>query len=254
MAKKFADMEALRGLAALGVVIYHYLYGFVPAAGHSSAVPIGGVVMVERPVLLAFINGPFLVWIFFVLSSFVLTARLVRDADPRVAIIAMAKRFPRLFPLTLIGALLPALLFAAGWTYNHQLAEMIGSTWLERSGGVKIWDDWPKPSLFGGARDSLLLFGRGYSQYNSALWTMKYELIGSIFALATAMIMGARRRVGPDAVITLVLGVVGLTVHSLISICVATVFVTKYVAQQDFKIGPLVVAACIIGGLVLGST
>jgi peptidoglycan/LPS O-acetylase OafA/YrhL len=252
--KKFADMEALRGLAALGVVIYHYLYGFVPAAGLSTAAPIGGVVMVDRPVLLAFINGPFLVSIFFVLSSFVLTTRLVREADPRVAIIAMAKRFPRLFPLTLIGALVPALLFAAGWTYNHSLAEVIGSSWLERSGGVKIWDEWPTPSVFGGVRDSILLFGRGYSQYNSALWTMKYELVGSIFALATAMLMGARQSVGTDSVITLVLGVVGLTVHPLISICVATVFVTKYVAHPNFKIDPLTVAFCIIGGLILGST
>lgn len=252
--KKFADMEALRGFAALGVVVYHYLYGFVPAAWHSSAAPINGMVMVERPFLLAFINGPFMVSIFFVLSSFVLTTKLVREADSRIAIIAMAKRFPRLFPLTLIGALLPALLFAAGWTYNHQLAEMIGSTWLERSGGVKTWDDWPEPSVFGGVRDSILLFGRGLSQYNSALWTMKYELVGSIFALATAMLVGARRKVAVDAVITLALGVVGLTVHPLISICVATVFVTKYVAHPDFKIGPLTVAACIIGGLILGST
>lgn len=254
LTKKFGDMEALRGLAALGVVIYHYLHGFVPAAGLSPADPIGGMLMVERPILLAFINGPFLVSIFFVLSSFVLTTRLVREADPRVAIIAMAKRFPRLLPLTLIGALLPALLFAAGWTYNHQLAEIIGSPWLERSGGVKISDEWPEPSVFGGVRDSILLFGRGLSQYNSALWTMKYELVGSIFALATAMIIGARRKFGSDAVITLVLGVVGLAVHPLVSICVATVFVTKYVAHPDFRIGPLTAAACIIGGLILGST
>lgn len=254
MPKKFADMEALRGFAALGVVIYHYLHGFVPATALSPAAPVGGMVMVERPVLLAFINGPFLVSIFFVLSSFVLTTRLVRDADPRAAIIAMAKRFLRLFPLTLIGVLLPAMLFAAGWTFNHQLAEVIGSPWLERSGGVKTSDGWPEPSILGSVGDSILLFGRGLSQYNSALWTMKYELVGSIFALATAMIIGARRKIGADAVITLVVGVVGLTVHPLISICVGTVFVTKYVAHPDFRIGPLTVAACIIGGLILGST
>lgn len=254
MTKKFADMETLRGFAALGVVVFHYLLGFIPPVDPTIATSIDGTLIVERPFLLAFINGPFMVSVFFVLSSFVLTTRLVRQADQRAAIIAMIKRFPRLFPLTLIGALLPALLFAAGWTYNYNLAEMIGSPWLERSGGVKIGDALPAPSIFGGVADSVLLFGRGYSNYNSVLWTMKYELVGSLFALAAAMLMGPRQKLGTDAVIALVLAAVGLKVHMLISICVATVLVTKYVVQLDFRLRPLAVAACIIGGLFLGST
>lgn len=254
MTRKFADMEALRGFAALGVVVYHYLYGFVPFDSPGSPVRADDLVTVERPLLLAFINGPFLVSIFFVLSSFVLTTRFVTEADQRAAIIAMAKRFPRLFPLTLIGALLPALLFAADWTYNHQLAEAIGSSWLELSGGVKTSDEWPAPSVQGGLRDSVLLFGRGISQYNSALWTMKHELIGSLFAIATAILIGAKRQIGTDAVIILALGTAALTIHPLISICVATVFVTKYVARPNVTFEPLTVAACLIGGLVLGST
>lgn len=252
--KKLADMEALRGFAALGVVIYHYLYGFIPSAGPALGARFEGLIMIERPIVLAFINGPFMVTIFFVLSSFVLTTRLVREPDNRAALIAMAKRLPRLFPLTFIGALLPALLFAAGWTFNHQLAELIGSQWLERSGGVKTFDGWPEPSVVGGLLDSLMLFLRGLSQYNSALWTMKYELVGSLFALATAMLMGAGQRVLIDALITLVLSLVGLTVHPLIAICVATVFVTKYVAKPDFQLGRFSITACLIGGLVLGST
>jgi peptidoglycan/LPS O-acetylase OafA/YrhL len=247
--RKFADMEALRGFAALGVVIYHYLNGFVPVEASGSTVAVDALVMVERPILLAFINGPFLVTIFFVLSSFVLTTRLVTEADRRAGVVAMVKRFPRLFPLTLIGVLLPALLYAAGWTYNHDLAEVIGSPWLERSGGVKTFGDWPAPSVSGGLSDSILLFGRGLSQYNSALWTMKYELVGSLFAIATAMLMGARQRYWTDAAITVVLGAVGLMVHPLISICVATVLVTKYVTRADFTLGPLAVAVCVIGGL-----
>jgi peptidoglycan/LPS O-acetylase OafA/YrhL len=252
--KKLADMEALRGFAALGVVVYHYLHGFLPAADPASAARVTGMVIIERPFLLAFINGPFMVSIFFVLSSFVLTTKLVRQPDQRIAIVAMAKRLPRLFPLTLIGAILPALLFAAGLTYNHELAALIGSPWLERSGGVKIDTGWPEPSILGGLRDSVLLFGRGLSQYNSALWTMKYELVGSIFALATAMLIGAVRRPVIDALVILVLGVVGLTVHPLIAICVATVFVTKYVVHPDFQLGRFGIVGCIIAGLILGST
>lgn len=254
MTKKFADMETLRGFAAQGVFVFHYLLGFIPPVDPITATSMDAAVLVERPFLLPFINGPFMVAVFFVLSSFVLTTRLVRETDQRAAIIAMIKRFPRLFPLTLIGALLPALLFAGGWTYNHELAEMIGSPWLERHGGVKTGAELPAPSIFGGVADSVLLFGRGYSNYNSVLWTMKYELVGSLFALATAMLMGARHKPRTDAVIALILALLGLKVHMLISICVATVLVTKYLVSPDFRLRPLAVAACVMGGLVLGST
>jgi peptidoglycan/LPS O-acetylase OafA/YrhL len=212
------------------------------------------MLIIDRPYLIAIINGPFMVSIFFVLSSFVLTTRLVRQPDQRAAAIAMIKRFPRLFPLTLIGAVLPAMLFAAGWTYNHELAEVIDSPWLARSGGVKISEEWPAPSVAGGLRDSVLLFGRGLSQYNSALWTMKYELIGSLFALGAAMVFGSRRQPWPDAAMTFVLAAAGLLIHPLVALCVVTVFVTKYVAVPDFRLGRLAVAACLIGGLALGST
>lgn len=254
MTKKFADMEALRGFAALGVVVYHYLLGFIPPVDPATAASMEGAVLAERPYLLAFINGPFMVSVFFVLSSFVLTTRLVRQADQRAAIIAMIKRFPRLFPLTLVGALLPALLFVAGWMYNHELAEMIGSPWLARSGGVKIIEGAAAPSILGGIQDSVLLFERGFSLYNSVLWTMKYELVGSLFALAAAMLMGPRQKPVIDAVIALVLAALGLKVHMLVAICVATVFVSKYVVQPDFRLRPRAVATCVIGGLVLGST
>lgn len=252
--KKFADMEALRGFAALGVVIYHYLYGFVPVAGNEPGWSIAGMLIVDRPYLIAVINGPFMVAIFFVLSSFVLTNRLVRQPDQRAAAIAMVKRFPRLFPLTLIGVALPALLFAAGWTYNHELAEAIGSPWLAESGGVKDDDGWPAPSVAGGLRDSVALFGRGLSQYNSALWTMKYELIGSLFALATAMVFGGRHQPLPDAAMTFILAAAGLLVHPLVAICVMTVFITKYVVVPDFRLSRRAVAACLIAGVALGTT
>jgi len=254
LAKKFSDMEALRGFAALGVVVYHFLHGFIPPVYERNGASVDDFLAVDRPFLLAFINGPFMVSIFFVLSSFVLTTRLVREPNRRTALIAMVKRFPRLFPLTLIGSMLPAFLFAAGLMYNDNLASMIQSPWLERSGGVKVSAGWPEPSIAGGMVDSLLLFKRGLSQYNSALWTMKFELIGSLFALATAVMFGARQRIWTDAAITLVLGTAALWIHPLISICVATVFLTKYLSAPDLVLGRRTVGALVISGLILGST
>lgn len=254
LTKKFSDMEALRGFAALGVVVYHFLHGFIPPAYERTGTGLDDFLAVERPFLLAFINGPFMVSIFFVLSSFVLTTRLVREPNRRAALIAMVKRLPRLYPLTLIGSMLPAVLFAAGLMYNDDVARMIQSPWLERSGGVKVLDGWPEPSIVGGAVDSLLLFKRGLSQYNSALWTMKFELVGSLFAITTALMFGARQRIWTDAAITLVFGAAGLLVHPLISICVATVFLTKYLTGPDLVLRRRTVGALVFGGIILGST
>ncbi|MES2493411.1 MAG: acyltransferase [Pseudomonadota bacterium] len=252
--RKFDDMEAVRGFAALGVVFYHFLHGFLPTSQVSGWNGLGRLVIVDRPVLLALINGPFMVSIFFVLSSYVLTVKLVRESDLRSAAAAIAKRFPRLLPLTIIGSVVPAILFVGGWMANEDVAAVINSSWLERSGGVKSDPAMPPPSIVGGILDAVELFWRGWSQYNSALWTMKYELIGSVFALATAVAVGSVRRLKTDACVILVIGVAGLWVHPLVSVCVVTVFLTKYVCQPGFELPRRAIIALLVAGIVLGST
>jgi peptidoglycan/LPS O-acetylase OafA/YrhL len=250
--QRFEDADFLRGVAAAGVVVYHFLYGFLPAA------PSGGfgasLVSVDRPVLLAAFNGPFLVSVFFVLSSFVLTSNLVRQSDPRRAAIGVIKRFPRLLPLTIIGTALPAALFFCGWMFNSEAAGLTGSSWLERSGGVKLWEPWPYPTLPGAALDVLSLFVRGISQYNSVLWTMKYELLGSILALITAALLGSRPRALLDGAIAALLAYAALKVHPLCAVCVATVYLTKYGFPLLRRLGKSWGLALILVGLVLGST
>lgn len=250
--QRFEDADFLRGIAAAGVVVFHFLYGFLPAVG-PAGLP-SSLISVEPPVLLAIVNGPFLVSIFFVLSSFVLTASLVDRSDRRRAGIAIVKRLPRLLPLTVVGTLLPAILYLSGWMFNIEAAGLTGSSWLERSGGVKLWEPWPQPSLEGAAQDVLLLFVKGVSQYNSALWTMKYELIGSVFALLTAVLMGSRPKALLDGAIVVVLGYGALKVHPLCTICVATVYLTKYVLPLVSSLNKSWAPILILCGLVLGST
>lgn len=249
---KFADIEFVRGLAAFGVVIYHFLLAVLPPASLQASHMHG--LVPESPVLLAPFNGRFMVAVFFVLSSFVLTVKLVHSPSWRVALIAILKRFPRLLPLTLIGALLPAVLFALGLMRNEEVAALTGSQWLAWSGGVKVADAWPEPSVVGGLVDAFVLFERGVSQYNSALWTMRYELIGSVFAIATAMLIGADRRPILDAVIVGSLGVIFLPIHPLVSICIGTVWISKYVVLQPRRVARGYALGLIVLGLALGST
>lgn len=254
---KYHDVDMLRGYAALAVALYHFLLAYVPPGSAPAAMDDAGLVA-ERPFLLAIVNGHFMVAIFFVLSSFVLTKALVSDQGPdrphARALTAMAKRLPRLLPLTLIGSLLPFLLFAAGLLPTHEAAQVTGSDWLDRSGGIKYWPPWPDPSLPGAATDALRLFLSGVSQYNSALWTMKYELFGSLLALFGAMIVGARRRPVKDAFLLALLAAAALKIHALCAICVTTVYVTKYLLDRPADMRPVVAAALIAAALVLGST
>ena len=250
---KLRDVDRLRGYAALGVALYHFLLAYVPAATAPKAMAALGLVA-QRPVLIAPLNGHFMVTVFFVLSSFVLTRGIVAGGERRRGVVAIAKRFPRLLPLTLAGVLLPAMLHLLGWLPTHAVAAITQSPWLDRSGGVKYWDPWPAVSLWSAARDGVMLFAHGVSQFNSALWTMKYELFGSMLALFGATLIGSKQRPVLDALLLTLLALAALRLHPLCAICVATVYVAKYVLARpaDLK---LPVALCLIGaGLILGST
>lgn len=249
---KLRDVDALRGYAALAVALYHFLLAYVPAASAPRALTALGLVA-QRPFLVAPLNGHFMVTVFFVLSSFVLTRGLVSGGERDRGVVAIAKRFPRLLPLTLVGVLLPAALHLSGWLPARAVAAITHSEWLDRSGGIKYWAPWPAVSLWSAARDGVLLFAHGVSQFNSALWTMKYELFGSMLALAGATLIGSRQRPVVDALLLTLIAIAALRIHPLCAICVATVYIAKYVLARpaDLK---LPVALGLIGiGLVLGS-
>jgi peptidoglycan/LPS O-acetylase OafA/YrhL len=57
---------------------------------------------------------------------------------------------------------------------------------------------------------------------------MKYELVGSIMALICALLIGSRTKPLVDGVIAFLLAYAALKVHPLCAICVATVYLTKY--------------------------
>lgn len=252
-AVRYDELELLRGLAAVSVVIYHFLRAFLPPEQLPLFADLTGLA-VERPFVLALINGPFMVTIFFVLSSFALTTKLLDQRRSLPVCLAVAKRFPRLFPLTLVGTMVPALLYALGQMYNTDAAALTGSEWLARSGGVKTGGGWPDPSIPGGLVDSIRMFVATYSQYNSALWTMRYELLGSVVALGTALAIAGKRRILFDVVVTLVVAGLALTIHPLCSICAVTVLIAKYLRHFDGQFSPWVSASIIFLGMLIGST
>lgn len=250
---KHEDLELLRGCAALGVIVYHFNRGFLPPDTAPQAAHHLGLA-VEPPFLMPLINGPFMVAIFFVLSSYALTFKLVGERRTKATMVAIAKRFPRLVPLTLIGVMFAAILQMTGLMANRQAALLTKSDWLVTTGGVKLEEDWPEPTIFGALYDSLKLFVDGVSQYNAALWTMGYELVGGILALLTALLIAGEWRLLRDLSVVAILGLAGFLYHPLCGLCVGTVLITKFLHFKPIRLSTIAALSMIGAGLLLGTT
>src|SRR3954453_4043897 len=109
--ERLIELEAVRGIASVLVLVHHSLLGFAPSL-HGLVAPPGPWSLFGTP-FFAFIDGSAAVVVFFVLSGFVLTYRAIGHDDPKPLLTGALKRWPRLaLPVlisTTIGGLLAAL-------------------------------------------------------------------------------------------------------------------------------------------------
>ncbi|MGM4932797.1 acyltransferase family protein [Tardiphaga sp. 619_E2_N8_5] len=169
-------LDGLRGVAACMVFFDHLtlallpsLITFAPNEAHFAA---------ERPIAMLPIgwiwNGSFAVCIFFVLSGYVLSEFCSRA---RIGLAAqIARRYVRLaLPMVLTSALAFAIM-ALGLYKNLDAGLQV-----TKSGWLIMWYRAFVPNLLDVIKESLLdAFINGSAHYNSNLWTMKIELVGSI--------------------------------------------------------------------------
>lgn len=186
--KKIFALESLRGLAALAVVFHHFALAFYPAMvfGQSSAdeQSIYEQYVLQTP-LNVLINGKVAVIIFFVLSGFVLSyGFFIKMSD---LVIATVKRYFRLAPIVLAAVLLSYVVMKYGLYSNLEVSNITNSVWLK--------EQWPHEvglldafwqGIFG-------VFGSSGSlstSLNSALWTIKYEFMGSLIVYSFLALAG----------------------------------------------------------------
>lgn len=199
-APRYVALDGLRGVAAISVVLFHYMACFTPSLvpDYSQAVPW----WVDTPVGLLF-NGGFAVSLFFVLSGFVLasasahrksplwwdlTARWVRLAGPATASVLIAWGLLRLFP-----------------TATERLSATISSGWHRYVLQKSI------PGPLHAAYDGLIgNFIHGYSNFNNVLWTMKLELIGSVGIYVFYRTVIERWRLHALLVVLVAMGILGI--------------------------------------------
>jgi peptidoglycan/LPS O-acetylase OafA/YrhL len=172
---KLIELEALRGVAAVVVMLHHFLVVVAPRL-HGRNFPDDPIALVRTP-LFALVNGTAAVSIFFVLSGFVLTMRAMQRHDWRQLVAGAARRWPRLVPLVVTTNILSAAFVLLGLYQDR--------TWF----GTGVFDS--DRSVVGSALiDGLFTtFFHGSARFNTVLWTMHYELFGSLVAYATALIL-----------------------------------------------------------------
>ena len=199
--EKLESAEAIRGIACLFVVFSHLSLTFFPSMHHffdEQTTMTSVELMMHNSPFAFWYSGTAAVYIFFVLSGYVLTYTIAKSRDPIKKISAMSiKRYPRL----MLPALASCILLWAAFSFYQPPIQHVTS-WGREIGHVPhLFDQGLTTFLFGdlhqhgtlwarcielfgsfvaaGFDGSIRSFFLGYSDYNWVLWTMRIELLGS---------------------------------------------------------------------------
>lgn len=174
--QKLKNLEAIRGLAALSVVLYHLIFEFYPSLvtgdPATSHMPHDIEVFVAKSPLYLLYSGNFAVCIFFVLSGFVLSYKYFKTEDAGIVI---ATAFKRYFRLAVPVAFSVLVVYLCAVVHPSQY-------------GVQ------NPSFQGALYEGFFgSFFRHQADYNPQLWTMSYEFYGSFLVFGFCLIFGSRK-------------------------------------------------------------
>ncbi|WP_082675614.1 acyltransferase family protein [Aureimonas ureilytica] len=181
---KLAELEALRGIAALIVLVHHTMLAFTPRL-HGLTYP-GQAYSLSRTPAFALVNGSAAVVVFFVLSGYVLSLGVLRTGRAQLAATSALKRWPRLAGPVMLTNLMAGLVMALGGFSNQAVAPLVPSIWL---GWFYTWPSAGLREIPDSLWEGATTFFTGHAAYNSSLWTMFYEFADSLLVLGAALLM-----------------------------------------------------------------
>ncbi|RUP08597.1 acyltransferase [Hyphomicrobium sp.] len=183
---KDIPLEAVRGLAAFVVLFCHCNLAFFPDAALWSRIP--GVTTLIQSVL----AGHSAVVLFFVLSGYVLTRSYFLSGDALVVVRSAVKRWPRLAGPVLLAVLASYCLFKLNLEFFHDASAISGSHFLATY-GRGIPDDQIAsfaPHFKKAFKEGVFYtFFYGEATYDSSIWTMRVEFIGSFVVFGLALLV-----------------------------------------------------------------
>ena len=202
---KLLTLVGVRGIAALMVIFDHlHLAFFVEVDNQLKAFLDARTPYLFSKALQYFVtglhDGNFAVWVFWVMSAFVLSAKYFKlakaKADEESAVYlfkSAVKRYPRLFIPIALSVLFAYALLSLNLMTNNDLGTRLGEHtsqgWL-----FTFYDFEPSLStaIKSAAWDSFFNFDRDMT-YNTVLWTMEPEFFGSLFLFAFLSLLGNKQ-------------------------------------------------------------
>lgn len=186
MSKKLVPLEGQRGVAAIIVVVHHFILAFHPS--------VSGILPDTRTTsslagspLFALINGYGAVIFFFTLSGFVLSWGYFHNPRPQKLLWDALKRWPRLAGPVVITCIASAILFQTGSYFYRDAGIISGSYWMQTFGYSPFHET--VPSLATSIWQGVTTFLSGQTSMNTSLWTMVYEYYGSLIVFALCPLM-----------------------------------------------------------------
>jgi peptidoglycan/LPS O-acetylase OafA/YrhL len=165
-------LDGLRGIAAFLVVVSHVIAAFFPVFYFGDAEKSFGGMVAASP-LFVFWSGTFAVFVFFVLSGFVLSSSVSMKEFSFPA--AVVRRYFRLGIPMVTAVILAWVLVSMFPDPSATSGDLNGNKWLA--------DHYPgeTPPLHSAIFGTMFtVFLTGKSWFNGVFWTMRHELIGSI--------------------------------------------------------------------------
>jgi peptidoglycan/LPS O-acetylase OafA/YrhL len=189
---RISYLESIRGLASVQVLLLHYFSAFAPGLVFSSSAGSALAARIHLSPLYFLYDGYSAVYIFFVLSGYVLTRSFERyPMRPASQILARVVRLG--LPATAATLIAAAMLLIFGQP-NVEAGDLSGSAWFASQRDID-------PSIFSVIRDgtvnALLLGYRGMpgvsflapwqqpieQSFVTPIWTLSIEFYGSILVL-----------------------------------------------------------------------
>lgn len=179
-------LEALRGIAALVVVAWHFTMSFFPGE-----IDAANCTLCVSP-LFAFFHGTAAVGVFFALSGYVLTRRYFETGEKRILVIGALKRWFRLFLPVFLSVMMSWILFHFHLYRYEEAAKISHSGWLI-SFGFAMRPPFD-PTFWTALREGFTeAFFHDNNALNPILWTIHLELIGSFIVFAFAALISHLR-------------------------------------------------------------
>ena len=246
-------LEGMRGLAAWMVVCGHTLNAFIPElTGATSEVSlVKGLSRTEQifvyTPLSIFDKAHFAVLFFFVHSGFVLSFKFfTRTQDPSLITDAAVRRYPRLAIPALASILIAYIIAGFGGFSAGEVAHLTKSSWLlPHFGFAPDLLEALKQGLFTQYfRDTIPLD----QNYNSSLWTINLEIMGSVVVFAFLAIFGTYRRREP---VYIALAIIFWS-SPLLAFIAGIALCDLYSRRMVFALGKPLSYTCLLLGLYLG--